>query len=152
MCIVPRPYRASRPYVAELGKVPGSPDQHSDVDRHPDNETVAGVDILRIEGGLFFANAEAVASTLRARSKQPGVRAIILDAETIPFVDISAVNTLAGVTGDLKALGVDLVLAHDIGQVRDLFRVARADHLVDNVDPTVQLAVDALAPTEGGET
>jgi anti-anti-sigma factor len=91
-------------------------------------------------------------ASCRACSKQPGVRAIILDAETIPFVDISAVNTLAGVTADLKASGVDLVLAHDIGQVRDLFRVAGADHLVDNVYPTVQLAVDALAPTQGGDT
>lgn len=101
--------------------------------------------IVRVEGGLFFANAEGVAASIKMHGATPGVRAVVLDAETIPFVDISAVNVLARVSEELAASGVRLVLAHDIGQVRDLFRVAGAQRLVDDVFPTVQAAVDAVS-------
>ena len=60
-------YRASRPPVAELGRVPGIAGHFSDLDRHPDNRPVAGIAVLRIEGGLFFANAEPIAAELRSR-------------------------------------------------------------------------------------
>ena len=50
-------YRASRPPVAELGRVPGVSGHFSDLDRHPENRRVEGIAVLRIEGGLFFANA-----------------------------------------------------------------------------------------------
>jgi sulfate permease, SulP family len=136
-------YRASYPHVATLGKVAGS-DQFTDVDRHPENATVAGVVIVRVDGSLFFANADSVAAAIRAHAKAPGVRAVILDAEAIPFVDISAVNALKNASQSLKTLGVRLVVAHDLGQVRDLFRVGGADHLLDNVYPTVQAAVEAV--------
>ncbi len=55
-------YRASRPHVAVLGKVPGTTDQFVDLERHPDNETLPDVAIVRVEAGLFFANADWVRS------------------------------------------------------------------------------------------
>ena len=58
-------YRASRPHVAELGRVPGSTVQFADRGRHPENAAVPGVVILRAESGLFFANAEAVRTAVR---------------------------------------------------------------------------------------
>ena len=39
---------------------PGRADQFADRDRHPENDAVPGVVVLRVEAGLFFANAEAV--------------------------------------------------------------------------------------------
>ena len=50
-------YRTSRPPVAELGRVPGDSGHFSDLDRHPENRRVEGIAVLRIEGGLYFANA-----------------------------------------------------------------------------------------------
>jgi hypothetical protein len=49
---------------------------------------------------------------------------------------------LDGLSKDLAATGVHLVLAQDIGQVRDLFDAAGAHALIDHVYPTVQEAVD----------
>jgi sulfate permease, SulP family len=138
-------YRASQPHVALLGKVAGTADQYSDVDRHPENETIPGVVIVRVEGELFFANAESVAASLRARAQIPGVRSIVLDAGSIPSVDVTAVNALAELSTELEASGVRVVVAHDIGQVRDLFRVAGAEQLVHDVYPTVAEAVDAVS-------
>ncbi len=136
-------YRASNPYIATLGKVPGT-DQYADIERHPENSTPPGVVILRIDGALFFANAEAVADTVRSHADAPGVRAIVLDAVSIPFVDISAVHTLANLSRDLEAAGVRLVLAHDTGQVRDFVQAAKSDRLLDDVYPTVDAAADAV--------
>src|SRR6185436_14558490 len=79
-------YRASRPNVAELGRVPGAPGQYTDVVRHPGNEPVPGIVVLRPESGLFFANADAVRDRIR-RAAKPGTTGIVLDAETMPYID-----------------------------------------------------------------
>jgi SulP family sulfate permease len=138
-------YRASRPHVAELGHVPGTSDQYSDIERHPDNTCIPGVVIARPEGGLFFANADATERLIRARARAARARVVILDAETIPFVDISAAKMLLNLSQELSAQGVRLALAHDIGQVRDLLGAADAHALIADVYPTVQAAVDEIA-------
>ena len=135
-------YRASEPHIAQLGQVPGTSDQYSDVARHPTNTQVPDVVIVRVEGGLFFANADDTARVIHARVTDTHARTVILDAETIPYVDISGVRMLDRLSSDLEATGVRLVLAHDIGQVRDLFDAADAHALIDNVYPTVQEAVN----------
>jgi len=140
-------YRASRPNIAELGKVPGTADQYADRARHPANELVADVAILRVESGLFFANAEEVRRAVLQRARQPGTRAVILDAETIGAVDVTAVRALVQLAGELERSGVHLALAHGIGQVRDMLRQdrERGDPTLE-LYPTVQAAVDALTP------
>ena len=65
-------YRASRPHVAVLGRVPGVPGQFADVERHAANEPVPGVAVLRVEGGLFFANADTVGNRIRAEAAREG--------------------------------------------------------------------------------
>src|SRR4029453_3023702 len=52
-------YRASHPHIAVLGKVPGTPGQYGDLERHPDNQQLAGIVILRVEGSLFFPKPDA---------------------------------------------------------------------------------------------
>jgi SulP family sulfate permease len=113
-------YRASRPHVAELGRVVGRPDQFSDIERHPYNERDPSVGVLRVEAGLFFANAEAVRAAIRARAAQPGTVGVVLDAEAVAFVDITAVRMLDELAEDLAREARRLVIAHDIGQVGDL--------------------------------
>ena len=64
-------YRASKPNVAELGRVEGSVAQYADRDRHPQNRAVPGVPVLRVEAGLFFANAEAVRAAIKEHAADP---------------------------------------------------------------------------------
>ncbi|MGH3042087.1 MAG: STAS domain-containing protein, partial [Gaiellaceae bacterium] len=97
-----RLYRASRPHVAQLGHVPGTRSQYADVARHPENEVVPGVAVLRVEGGLFFANADAVRERVRA-AVTAEVGAIVLDAEAIPFVDGTAVGMLGQLAEELES-------------------------------------------------
>jgi MFS superfamily sulfate permease-like transporter len=135
-------YRASRPHVAVLGKAPGTADQWTDVQRHPDNAPVPGIVVLRPESGLFFANADAVREEIRARAVA-GTRAVVLDAETMPAIDVTALTMLIGLARDLHDRGVELVIARDIGVVRDLVAVGE-EHPTISTFPTVQAAVDEL--------
>jgi SulP family sulfate permease len=116
-------YRASKPYVAELGRVPGATDQFADRDRHPENTTVPGVVVVRVESGLFFANADAVKTTLRAAAARPGTKALVVDAGAMPFVDVTAIRMLDELAESLADSGVTLAMAHGLGQVRDLLSV-----------------------------
>ena len=135
-------YRASRPHVAVLGRVPGSRDMYIDLERQPDNETDPGIVVLRVEGGLFFANADAVREQIRRHAASPGTRGVVLDAETMPFIDVTAASMLAELFDDLRRDGIQLVLARDIGQVRDF--LGQLGEPTAPAYPSVEAAVDAL--------
>ncbi len=134
-------YRASRPPVAELGRVPGISGHFSDLDRHPDNRPVEGVTVLRIEGGLFFANAGPIAAEIRSAARRDDVQAVVIDAETMPFIDVTAAEVLDQVARELQSDGVRMVIARDVGQVRDVLDTAPGDSILDYAYPTVEEAV-----------
>ena len=59
--------------------------------------------VLRVESGLFFANAEAVREAIRDRAARPGTVAVVLDAEAMAFVDVTAVRMLEELADELTA-------------------------------------------------
>jgi anti-anti-sigma factor len=135
-------YRSSKPHVAELGEVPGATGQYVDLDRHPENHTPPGVVIARVEGGLFFANADAIRNQLRAEASRPDTHVLILDAESVPFVDVTAARMLIELADTLQSMGVRFLIARDLGQVRDVLD-REPGALAIPVYPTVQDAVEA---------
>jgi high affinity sulfate transporter 1 len=137
-------YRASRPYVALLGHTPGPDGAYHDVDRHEDARSPDGIVILRVESGLYFANAENVRSRILDAGGAPGVRAVILDAETIPFVDVSAARMLVSAHTQLETRGVRLVVARAVGQVRDVIGCITDEDDLTSSFPTIAAAVDAV--------
>jgi sulfate permease, SulP family len=139
-------YRVSRPHTAVLGRVPGSDGRWADTAGHPEDQTVPDVTVLRVESGLFFANADHVRATLQQAAAADGARAIVLDCETIPFVDVTAGRMLNEVTADLQRQGVRLVLASDIGQVRDMLVLTGEANATPKYFASVQEAVTAVRP------
>ncbi|WP_331453772.1 SulP family inorganic anion transporter [Streptomyces sp. SS162] len=135
-------YRSSRPVVSELGRLPGD-GQYAALDRHPESRRVPGVAVLRVEGGIYFANTDRIRTEVRAAAARTGVKAVVVDAETVPFVDVSAVRMLDALAAELEAGGTRLLLARDVGQVRDVLRTADARAELMRVHPTVREAVDA---------
>ena len=120
-------YRVSRPHVAVLGEIPGSGGQWADVAVHPEDQTVPGVTVLRVESGVFFANTDHVRAAIEAAATTDGTRAVVLDCETMPFVDVTAARMLNQLAAGLHRQGVRLVLTAEIGQVRDML-AAVSDH------------------------
>ena len=68
-------YRASRPNVAELGRRPRLPGQFADRRPPPGEHAVAGVAVLRVESGLFFANADTVRHAVQSPRRAAGASA-----------------------------------------------------------------------------
>ena len=103
--------------------------------------------MLRVDAGLFFANADHVRSVIRDAAARGGVHAVVLDAETTPFVDVTAAEMLAGLADELEREGVELLLARDVGQVRDVLRRSGAAGAlgVHGVFRSVSAAVEAAA-------
>jgi sulfate permease, SulP family len=133
-------YRASRPYVAELGALPGAAG-FEDLSRHPEAAPPAGVAVLRIESGLFFANADPVRSRIAAAADAAGVRVVVLDLESVPSLDVSAARMLATVAEDLGRAGVELRLARVLGQVHDVLVKAVAE------PPPIYPSIEAAVPS-----
>ena len=137
-------YRASRPHVAVLGKVSGPYGVYADVERHPGSAEIPGVTVLRVDGELFFANADAVRARIRAAAAEPETRAIVFDAEDVPLVDITAANMLAEVAAELEERGIQFAVAREIASVSDLIRLSEAGAALKRVYPTVDAAVQAV--------
>ena len=67
----------------------------------------------------------------------------MIDAETVSTIDVTAVTMLVALADDLSRDGVELVLARDVGAVRDLVSVGAGEHALKTY-PTVHQAVAAL--------
>jgi sulfate permease, SulP family len=131
-------YRASRPYVAELGELP-TPGEFGDLHRHPEATRTAGVVVLRIESGLFFANADPVRARIAAAANGEGVHAVVLDLESVPSLDVSAARMLASAAEDLQRIDIELRLARIVGQVHDVLETA-----IDDPPPIFPTITDAV--------
>ena len=116
-------FRASRPHVAVLGKASDG-NYWVDLVRHPDARQEPGVLVVRPESGLFFANADGVRHDILGRLHDD-TRGVVLDAQSIPAIDVSAADMLGQLSTELAGRDVRLLVARDVGQVRDM--LSRAD-------------------------
>ena len=140
-------YRSSRPAVATLGRTTTA-DGGIWVDAARNEHLVQRDDlvVVRVEGGLFFANADSVRQAIKSRLT-PQTVGVVLDAETSPFIDVSATEMLTQLAEELRHRDVQLVVAHSIGQVRDVLRRAGADaEVLQSMYATVDAAVASFPP------
>ena len=145
-------YRVSRPHVAVLGQVPGSDGRWADVTGHAEDQTVPGVTVLRAESGLFFANADHIRAAIQHAATADHTRAIVLDCETIPFIDVTAAGMLNQLTAEMKSRGIRLVVARDIGQVRDMLALTGQASSAPQYFGSVAEAVNAVRSGPSGES
>lgn len=129
------------PHVAVLGNVEGV---HRNVDRFPEAQTAPDVLVVRYDGALNFANQAHFRGTLNSlvNEKGNGLRLIVLQADTMSYMDASARATMHALVKEWREKGLKLCLAGAIGPVRDALA---ADGLLESGDVCFQLNVnDAL--------
>ncbi|MBK8968890.1 MAG: solute carrier family 26 protein [Saprospiraceae bacterium] len=116
-------YRASRPHVAVLGKVPGSP-FYRNVQRFSNLEQRPDVLIVRFDGPLYFSNINFFKDNMAAliAGKGAALRLIVLNADSISYLDSSAVHALEEWVQETKAKGLEVYFTGVIGPVRDTLR------------------------------
>lgn len=138
-------WRAWRPHCAVLGRVDGVKGYH-DITRHPEARRIPGLVLFRWDAPLFFANAETFREqVLRAVSSAPTpTRWIVIAAEPVTDVDITAADVLVELEDELKRAGIELCFAQLKGPVKDrLKRYGLFNRLgTENFFPTVGQAVD----------
>jgi SulP family sulfate permease len=113
--------RASRPHVAFLGRIPGT-QRFSDLARHPDNEPVPGLLLVRPESSLLYFNAEHVRDKVLEQVQVVAPELVVFDLSACPIVDQAAAEMLAELATELRSAGIGLRLVEARASVRDVLR------------------------------
>ena len=145
--------RASRPHVAQLGRIPDTR-RFSDRERHPDNELIDGVLIFRPESSLLYFNMDHVRDTIaeRVRAEAMPPKLVVLDLSAAAYVDMHSAHMLEELAGELKAAGVRLQVVEARSTVRDRLRAKGVEEHLGGVNrfTTVADAVDSFQETGAG--
>ena len=138
-------WHAWRPYCAVLGRVDGMKGYH-DITRHPEARQIPGLVLFRWDAPLFFANAEFFREqALKAVSAaSTPTKCIVVAAEPVTDVDITAADVLAELEEELHRAGIEFCFAVMKGPVKDhLKRYGLFTKLgTENFFPTIGKAVD----------
>ncbi len=117
-------YRASRPYVAALGRIPGYRNTFGDVQRHPDAESIPELLLVRIDAPLYFFNANVAKTQILdlVTSRDPAPRGILIDLAATADLDVTTTDMLFELLADLEDRSIEVMLAQVKGSVRDRVR------------------------------
>ena len=145
MSLVALIYQASHPTTAVLGKMPGQ-DVYRNVRRRPEAKTIPGLLIFRLDGDLFFANAEHCAEQIKRSIQEAAepVREVLMDCEAIDLVDTTAAEVLVKLRAELAGGNIRLCLARVRDSVREMLQrmgveaAIGADHFYDSITQGVQ--------------
>jgi high affinity sulfate transporter 1 len=133
-----------RPHCAVLGRAQGVKGYH-DITRYPDARQIPGLVLFRWDAPLFFANAEFFKErVLEAVAKSPmPVRWLVVAAEPVTSVDVTAGDTIAELDKTLHEMGIEFCFAELKDPVKDkLKRFGLFAQLGENYFfPTVGAAV-----------
>ena len=139
-------WRASRPHIAVLGRLPGT-EHFRNVQRFP-VEIFPHLMLLRVDENLFFANTAAVLARIQSELQgRPGTHSLVLVLSSVSHIDLTAVEALERLQCELSGRGVHLYLAEVKGPVMNRLKHAgRLRSLLDGHFVSVQDAVRALHP------
>lgn len=109
-----------RPHSAVLGRVRGVRGYH-DITRYPQAERIPGLVLFRWDAPLFFANAELFRDRVTAAvaSAPAPVRWVVVAAEPVTSVDVTAADIVAELDDTLHAQGIELCFAEMKDPVKD---------------------------------
>jgi MFS superfamily sulfate permease-like transporter len=144
-----------RPHSAVLDRADGVKGYH-DITRYPDARLIPGLVMFRWDAPLFFANAELFENrALDALAASPTpVHWLVVAAEPVTSVDVTAADVLAELDGTLRAAGVELCFAELKDPVKDklkrfgLFARFGEEHFFS----TIEAAVDGYLQTHAVES
>jgi MFS superfamily sulfate permease-like transporter len=103
-----------------LGRAEGVRGYH-DITRYPDARQIPGLVLFRWDAPLFFANAELFKERiLEAAAKAPApVQWLVVAAEPVTSVDVTAADSLAELDETLQKAGIELSFAELKDPVKD---------------------------------
>lgn len=144
--------RSSRPDIPVLARWPGTRVFHR-LSENPDSVTYPGLAIIRFDGPLYFATANAPRDKVRevTTDAAPPVTAVLIDMEAVSYLDLEGSDMLNEITKDMKSAGVEIHLARVKHEVTEMLkkagvdRIIGRDHFHDKVIDAVRLLTRAEA-------
>ena len=148
--------RSTRPHTAILGRLPGT-EIYRNAKRFPEVEIWPDIVIFRIDASFYFANVAFFKEQVERLVLEKGdqIRAVIIDASSINFIDSSAATALEEIARSLREAKISLYLASVKGPVRDVLHLSGFCAMLGEEFFTfrIQDAVDAIrAHQEGAST
>jgi sulfate permease, SulP family len=124
----------SAPHVAFLGRIPGT-NRYTDIKRHPDNEILPGILLLRVESPLVYFNVSNVYRTIWAKVNacRPSLKVVIFDLSTSATIDSSGARLIKRLYQNLEGRGIGFKVAEAHSEVRDILRHEDIEHLLGHV-------------------
>jgi len=95
------------PPVYILGRKPGTNVFRPHSEEHPEDETCPGLLLLRLEGRIFFANAQHIGQKLMLLVNDAQPKVIVLDLSAVFDLEYTALKALTEGAKRQRDLGVD---------------------------------------------
>ncbi|MCH7411100.1 solute carrier family 26 protein [Belliella sp. DSM 111904] len=114
-------YRASRPHIAQLGRVPGS-NVFRNINRFENLDVKEDLMIVRIDGPIYFANVEFIKEKLDnwILDRPSKVNMIIFNMESVTNIDSTGAHELNEWINNWRKIGTDVCMTSIKGPVRDV--------------------------------
>ena len=94
-------HQSANPPVHVLGRKPGSNVFRPRSKEHPEDETFPGLLLLRLEGRVFFVNAQRIAEKMRLLIEEAKPKVVALDLSAVPDLEYTALKML--IEGEKRA-------------------------------------------------
>ncbi len=138
--------RASSPYDAILGQVPGV-DGFTDISEYPNAQTISGLLVYRFDAALLFFNADYFKKRVRdvvALSGQ-SLRRFVFDMEAVNVIDMAGLDAIEEIRSGLAAKGIAFTVARAKNEIRNkLIRSGVWERIgAANFHPSVRSAVQS---------
>jgi sulfate permease, SulP family len=145
---------ATRPRMPALGLEAGT-QVFREVDEHPEDIVYPDVAVIRLDGGLFFATADAFDDRLReVIQERPEITGVVLDCGGINFIDSQGVDKMGDIADLAHESGVTLRLARLKPAVRatlerdGVIERLGADHIHGNIYRAVEAERSSVRGSE----
>jgi len=143
-------YRISNPHFAFLARIKGS-SIFKNIERFPSEvENRDDLIIIRFDAPLFFGNRDFFKKIIleAASKKKQTLKAIILNAESINYIDSSALDTLLEMVRVCKSNNTRFIIAGAIGPARDVLLKKKVRKTIGSKNFFVSIAL-AVAAFDG---
>ena len=134
---------ATHPDMPTLGRERGT-QVFREVDANPGDEILPGVAVVRFDGGLFFATADALEDHLRdVIQANPELTGIVLDCGGINFIDSQGAASMADIVTLTSDAGIQLRLTRlkpgprAVLEREGVIELIGADHIHGNIHRAV---------------
>ncbi len=139
--------KISRPHDAVLGSVEGI-DGYQDIEEYANSETRPGLIVYRFDAPLFFANADYFLTQVQELidAAEPPIKWLLIDAEAIADIDVTAAEALSKLQSELEGKGVVLAIARASHPLQRMLKRAGLTELIGSAHffPTVRTGVQAF--------